>query len=96
MTGVNTPGKAIEARTASTSEPSRSHNSLPPCSAVATAPNGIGRSSIRQSSKCLRKKLTSFSPLSMPPVRRKSISEITSRMRRLRIHSSKLSSLPVA
>jgi hypothetical protein len=37
-TGANTPGMAIEARTASSTWPSRSHTSRPEPSSVATAP----------------------------------------------------------
>ena len=48
-TGVNTPGMAIEARTALSVEPLRSQISAPLCSAVATAAKGIFSSSIGRS-----------------------------------------------
>ncbi len=61
-TGMNNPGTAMEARTASSVEPRRSHNSAPVCSEVATAANGMGNSSIGRSTKLRRKKPISARP----------------------------------
>src|SRR5690606_42067192 len=65
FTGVNRPGRAIDARTALTVEPERSQISAPLCKAVATTPKGMSNSSIGRSRKFLRKKAISRSPLSI-------------------------------
>ena len=68
-TGVNRAGSAMEARTASMVEPSRSQTSAPVSSAVATAAKGMCSSSIGRSTKLRRKNSIRRSPLIMPPFR---------------------------
>ncbi len=86
----------MEARTASAIEPSRSHTSAPECRSVATAPNGMGEAWMSKSAKLRRQKSMSFSPLSMPPERLKSMKPQTWRMPRLCTQVPKRSSSPAA
>ena len=95
-TGVNSPGSANEARTASATEPSRSHTSSPVRRAVATAPKRSGSDSMAGSAKWRRKNATSFSPLSMPPPSPKSMNDHTARALKPRTHCSKRSRSPAA
>ena len=94
--GVNRPGKAMEARTASAVEPVRSHTSLPECRPVATAAKGMSSASMGRSEKRVRKNSMTRSPLSMPPASLKSMNENTVRPVRPSAHCSKRSSSPSA
>ena len=96
ITGVNRPGSAMEARTASAMEPSRSQTSAPECRSVATAPKGNGEASMSKSAKLRRQNARSFSPLSMPPDRLTSMKPNTSRMPRPCTQSENRSSSPAA
>jgi len=95
-TGVNRPGIAIEARTASTTPPSRSHISRPLARSVATQENAFGNSSIRWSSSCLRRKETSLPPSISPPSILTSSNPTTACQLKLAAQCSKLSSFPAA
>ena len=95
-TGANNPGRAMEARTASSVEPRRSQISTPVCSAVATAANGIVNSSTWRSAKWRRKKSISRWPLNSPLRKLTSMSATTSRISNPSTHCSKRSSSPAA
>ena len=92
--GVNSPGSAIEARTASVTRPSRSQISRPRCRSVATAPNGRASSRMSRSTKWLRKNSISRSPLISPLPSEKSRKPTTVCRRRLRTQVSSRSSSP--
>ena len=77
MTGVNSPGIAHEARTASRTLPSRSQISRPESSSVAIAPYVTGISEISRSSKMVRNSVKRRVPRIRPPRHERSISRTT-------------------
>ena len=95
-TGVNSPGMASDARTAASVDPVRSQTSAPVSSDVATAANGIARSSIGRSWKPRPTNAMNRWPLSRPPVRHTSMNDSTSRRRMPQVPAQNRSNSPVA
>ena len=95
-TGVNNPGIASDARTAASVDPVRSQTSAPVSSDVATAANGIARSSMGRSWKPRPMNAMNRWPLSRPPVRHTSMNDRTSRRRMPQVPVQNRSKSPVA
>ena len=94
--GVNTPGSAIEARTAPITGPERSHTSRPLARSVATQPKVLGRCSMPGSAKCLLKNPVSLPPAISPPPSFQSSRPATDDQVRLRAQGSSRSCSPAA